>query len=699
MASNKRTKKLLEALQERSSDPFAVKEGRFSFGRLKDSFYRSAWVEESFLSDNSRKEMVTRSFNFSKLKLFLVFGILAIFILITRAAWLQVIKSEYYYLLSEDNRLRQEVIEPKRGIIYDRNFNALVRNKANFVLYLRPIDLPRDELKRDGLIREVSMVLSGLEKNTEGDKMELTSGKTVNFKQDNEYFYKIKELLSTVKIGSLESYQPLFIVDNIDYEIAMKLNLEISKWPGVFVSNKIRREYLVSKNNEAAVATSTSLSHLLGYTGKINTEEYDKLGSNYSVLDYIGKVGLEYFWESDLKGSPGKKNIEVDALGRMKKAINEEPAHDGHNLLLSIDLELQQKTEEILRAHLEKNKIEKASIIIMDPNNGEILTMISWPFYNNNDFATGINTENYQDLLNNPNQPLFNRAVSGEFPSGSTIKPIFAAGALQEGVISENTSFLSNGGLWIGQWFFPDWRAGGHGMTNVRSAIANSVNTFFYYIGGGYGDFIGLGLDGLVKYSNLFGLGEKTGIDMSGEASGFVPTREWKEETKNEAWYIGDTYHFAIGQGDVLATPLQVANYTATLANGGTLYKPRLVSKILDSSNNVIEDVKPEIIRENFIDSYNMNVVREGMRQTVTIGSGRYLNSLPVEVAAKTGTAQWSSVKDTHAWFIGFAPYDNPELAFAILLEEGGEGSTTAAPIAYDILKWYFQERNQVDNN
>jgi penicillin-binding protein 2 len=383
----------------------------------------------------------------------------------------------------------------------------------------------------------------------------------------------------------------------------------------------------------------------------------------------------------------------------MKKIINEEPAQDGHNLLLSIDLELQQKAEEILRAHLEKNKIEKASLIIINPNNGEVLTMISYPYYDNNDFAQGIKTEAYQELLNNPSQPLFNRAVSGEFPSGSTIKPIFAAGALQEGVISENTSFLSNGGLWIGRWFFPDWRAGGHGLTNVRSAIANSVNTFFYYIGGGYGDFVGLGLDGLVKYSRLFGLGEKTGIDMSGEAAGFVPTREWKEEAKNEAWYIGDTYHFAIGQGDVLATPLQVANYTSVFANGGTLYKPRLVSKILDSSNNVVEDIKPEVVRENFIDEYNMNVVREGMRQTVTSGSARYLNSLPIEVAAKTGTAQWSTVKDTHAWFIGFAPYKNPELAFAILLEEGGEGSSTAAPIAYDILKWYFQEKHKVDNN
>lgn len=693
MASNKHTKKLLEALSDRAVDPFSTQEGRFSYGRLKDSVYRSGWTEESFLSDSGRKEMVTLSFNFEKLKLFLIVGILAIFALVFRAAWLQVVKSDHYYLLSEDNRLRQEIIEPKRGIIYDHNFKPLVRNKANFILYLRPIDLPKDELLRDNLLREVSAILDKEENSNLADEEFLLHNRDVTIKNDSEHFYKIKELLAKVKIGTLESYRPLFIADNIDYETALKLNLETVNWPGVFVSNKIRREYLLSQNNEPLVATSTSLSHLLGYTGKINEAEIESLGENYTVLDYLGKVGLEYFWEKELKGVPGKKSIEVDALGRAKKVINEKSAEDGHNLLLSLDLDLQQKAEEVLRAHLEKNKVSKASLVIINPQNGEILSLISWPYYNNNEFAVGIARDDYQKLISNPNQPLFNRAVSGGFPAGSTIKPIFAAGALEDGVISENTSFLSTGGLRISQWFFPDWRAGGHGQTNVRSAISNSVNTFFYYIGGGYGDFVGLGLDGLVKYSKLFGLGEKTGIDISGEASGFVPTREWKREVKNESWYIGDTYHFAIGQGDVLTTPLQVANFTAAIANGGTLYKPRLVSKILNSANEVVREIEPEVIRSGFIDPYNMEVVREGMRQTVTSGSGRYLNSLPVAVAAKTGTAQWSSVKNTHAWFIGFAPYDDPELAFAILLEVGGEGSSTAAPVASAILNWYFSDK------
>lgn len=698
MVKHSHTKKILEALKDRQNNPFAIKEGKFSFGRLKDSVYQSGWTEESFLSDSSSKEVISRSFNFGKLKLFFVLALLSFLILMSRAFWLQVVKSEHYYLLSEDNRLRQEVIEPKRGIIYDYNFKPLVRNKANFVLYLRPIDLPRDELERDMLIREVAAILSGNDFKNEALDWNLTDDKILHLANDSEYFYKIKELLAGIKIGSLESYQPLFILDKIDYETAMRINLKISNWPGVFISNKIRREYLVSENNNPKVASSTSLAHILGYTGKINDTELQALGKNYSVLDYVGKAGLEYFWEKELKGTPGKKNIEVDALGRSKKIIDEEPAQDGYNLRLSLNLDLQQKTEEILAEHLKKNKIERASVVIMNPQTGEILTIVSWPYYSNNQFAQGIDHDSYNKLLNDVNNPLFNRAVSGEFPSGSTIKPIFAAGALEEGVITEHTSFLSTGGLRIGQWFFPDWRAGGHGMTNVRLAIANSVNTFFYYIGGGYGDFVGLGLDGLVKYSRLFGLGEKTGIDLNGEASGLVPTREWKEETKGEPWYIGDTYHVAIGQGDVLVTPLQVASYTSVLANGGTLYKPHLAVEILDSNNNLVKKIEPEIIRNHFISDYNMEVVREGMRQTITIGSGRYLNSLPVEVAGKTGTAQWSTVKNTHAWFIGFAPYDNPEVAFAILLEEGGEGSSTATPIAYDILNWYFRDRNLVNN-
>jgi penicillin-binding protein 2 len=316
--------------------------------------------------------------------------------------------------------------------------------------------------------------------------------------------------------------------------------------------------------------------------------------------------------------------------------------------------------------------------------------MVSLPSYDNNQFAVGISTKDYQMLIENPDQPLFNRSVSGEFPSGSTIKPVMAAAALQERVVSENTKFQSSGGLRIGQWFFPDWQAGGHGSTDVRKAIAQSVNTYFYYIGGGYEEFQGLGVERIVRYGKLFGLGEQTGIDLPGEAKGFLPTPDWKKEAKGEPWYIGDTYHLSIGQGDLLVTPLQVAMYTAAFANGGTLFRPHLVKTVLFGDDRIMTSVKEEPIREKFIDEYDMQVVRDGMRQTVLSGSARSMQSVPVPVAGKTGTAQWSSKKDPHAWFTGFAPYDNPAVAITVLIEEGEEGSSVAVPVAREFLTWYF---------
>lgn len=686
-----RKNQMLAALSDKASDPFSVKEGNFKYGQLKDSFYYTDWTEQSFLSDNENKETVSRTFDFGRLKYFCLIIVFALAVIVVRSFWLQVVKGGYYRLLAEGNRLRVETIEPKRGIIYTKDLRPLVRNKANFVLYLRPIDLPKNELVRDELIRRLSAILDGEKADVANSDVINNNGGDILLVNDTPSFFKIKESLSAVKIGSLESYQPLFIADNIDYDKAMLLEMEIANLPGVFLSSKIRREYLLPTANGAPeVLEKNSLSHILGYTGKINEQELAAAGDDYSPIDYIGKAGLEYSWEKELKGKAGSKNIEVDAFGRQKKIINEVAAVDGYNLQLSLDLDLQEKAEEITENYISRSGLKRASVIVINPNNGEILALVSLPAYDNNLFAKGISQSDYDKFLNDPDHPLFNRSISGEFPSGSTIKPIFAAGALQEGVITENTSFLSNGGLRIGEWFFPDWKAGGHGMTNVRKAIAESVNTFFYYIGGGYQDFKGMGLSGLVKYSRLFGLGEMTGIDLHGERKGFVPTQAWKEETKNEPWYIGDTYHFAIGQGDVLVTPLQVANYTAAIANGGTLYKPHLVSKILNTNNETVKEIRPEIIRSDFISAANLQIVREGMRQTITNGSARSLSIVPVAVAGKTGTAQWSTKKGPHAWFIGFAPYEKPTVAIMVLVEEGVEGSTMAAPIARDILQWYF---------
>ena len=693
--SNNSKRRFLSGLENEHSDPFVIREGKFSYGQLKDSSYYSDWTEHAFLSDAGDKEIVGRTFSFSKLFYIRAVLLLLLLILGSRAAWLQLAKGDYYYSLAEGNRLRIEVVEPRRGIIYDRNLTPLVRNTANFVLYLRPIDLPKNELDRDNLIRKVASILddtANLNNDTPTTTVENVG--SLSLVSDTPSYFKIKTLLDKVAIGSLESYQPLFVADNIDYDRAMLLSLKLNDLPGVFLSNKIRREYLFPVLDDKTGEKALSFSHLLGYTGKISEAEFKNSSDDYSVIDYIGKSGLEYFWEKDLKGVPGRKNIEVDALGRQKKIVNEVPAQDGANLRLAIDADLQRKTEAVVDNYLKKLNLKRASVIIMNPQTGELLSLVSVPGYDNNLFAKGIKQEDYQKYLNDPDRPLFNRAVSGEFPSGSTFKLVVASAALQEKIINETTSFLSTGGLHIGQWTFPDWKAGGHGQTNVRKAIAESVNTFFYYIGGGYQDFVGLGVDRLAKYAKLFGIGVKTGIDLPNEATGFVPTADWKKATKGESWYVGDTYHFAIGQGDVLVNPLQVANFTATVANGGKLLEPHLVSALLDSNNNVVRDIKPKIIRENFIDAANLQIVREGMRQTVMAGSARSLQAVPVEVAGKTGTAQWSSKKAPHAWFTGFAPYDNPQVVITVMVEEGREGSSVSVPIAKEILQWYFGGRD-----
>ncbi|MBI4779070.1 penicillin-binding protein 2 [Candidatus Falkowbacteria bacterium] len=635
--------------------PFTIKEGDVRLGKLNRGS-----VDDWLVETSSTKETVGKNFNINKVFKINLILLLFLGIIIGRAAWLQVVKGSYYYELAEGNRIRVERLESKRGVIYDRLGRPLVRNSANFLLYFVPADLPKDNLARQAVIKRVSENLEDLKPED------------------------ILNLLSEIKLGSLESYQPLFIADNINYDKAMKLYLESDNMPGVVITNKTRREYNLY---------SLSLSHVLGYTGKINDKELAKFGSEYLPIDYIGKSGMENFWENQMKGANGKKQVEVDALGKEKKIINQEAGEDGHNLVLSIDVELQKKLEESIIDTLQKNHLNKACAIALDPNNGEILAMVSFPSYNNNDFARGMTQEEYSKIADHPDRPLFNRCISGEYPSGSVIKPVIAAAALEENVINENTSFLSAGGIRIGQWFFPDWKAGGHGTTNVRKALAESVNTFFYYIGGGYQDFQGLGLERIVKYEKLFGLDSQSGIDMLGEAGGFLPTEEWKEKTKGEQWYIGDTYHLAIGQGDTLVTPLQVANYTSVFANGGSLYRPHIIRQILNSQDQLIGEVDNTPIKHNVVSAKTIDIIREGMRQTVTAGSARSLGSVPVEVAGKTGTAQWSSTKPTHAWFTGFAPYNKPEIVITVLIEQGGEGSSVAVPIANEVLTWYFKNK------
>ena len=644
--------------QSNNKDPFVIQEGKLSYGNFNGKYHRD-WVEEAFTPTERGEETVGNHLSPKYISFLKLTGVVLLIILAGRLLWLQIVQGSYYREVANGNRLRLEHPEANRGIIFDTNGKDLVHNVANFLLYCVPADLPKDVVERDKLIDRLADMTKDFDAT------------------------EIKTKINSLKPSQIEYYQPLFLADNIEYEQALKIYLESFSVPGITLSNTNRRSYDLP---------TLSLSHVLGYAGKISPEELAANQAIYSPLDYVGKSGLEKSWETELRGIPGLKQVEVDALGKEKKIVSETPSVPGNNIVLSLDATAQQKLEAIMASYLAKAGLKKASAVVLNPQTGEIVSLVSLPSYDNNVFARGIKQNEYQALEQSPDLPLFSRSVSGEYPSGSTIKPIIAAAALQEKIITENTSFLSTGGLRVGQWVFPDWKAGGHGQTNVKKALAESVNTFFYYIGGGYDNFIGLGVDRMSAYLRKFLLGAPLGIDLPNEGSGFVPTKEWKEATKKEKWYIGDTYHLAIGQGDLIVTPLQVAAYTMFFANGGTIYRPHVVKEIVKPSGESVRKIEPQVLTKSMISPDNIQIVREGMRQTVTSGSARSMNSLPVAVAGKTGTAQWSTKKDPHAWFTGFAPYDDPSIVITILVEEGKGGDLIASPIAREFMQWYFGE-------
>ncbi len=592
--------------------------------------------------------------NTKRFLVFVSFLIILWSLIFCRAFYLQIIKGDYYRSLAEGNRMRIERIDPKRGMIYDSLMNPLLKNVANFSLRIIPADLPKDE-------QELFETQEALNKTIIGQRV---------------------NLLDYVSKNILENYQPRIVKESLEYEEAMKLMSLSKTLKGISVTTGIKREYNLLGY----------FSHVFGYLGKISEKDYANLSKEgYYLDDKIGKSGLEYVYEKELRGHFGKSKIEIDSLGREKKILAVEKPIDGENLILSIDGPLQIKITDLLLDLLKKHNLTKASVVAIDPRNGAVLAIVSLPAYDNNIFSANLSQEKYDSLINDPDQPMFFRAISGEYPPGSTFKIMMASAGLESGIADANTSFLSTGGINIGAWFFPDWKAGGHGSTDVKKAIAESVNTYFYNIGGGYGDFYGLGLEKINFYAKKFGFDSKTGIDLPGEANGFLPTEEWKKELTGEPWYIGDTYHVSIGQGDVLATPLQIAMMTSVIASEGILYEPRVVDKI-GVGDKFIK--RPIMIKgSGFISEKNIKLIQEGMRMSVTDGSSRGLSSLPIEAVGKTGTAQFANNSKTHAWFTGYAPYKDPNIVLTVLIDGGGEGSAIAVPLAKDILLWYFKDR------
>lgn len=583
------------------------------------------------------------------------------FLLFAKTFQFQIIEGKNFSTLSERNKFTIYQIKAERGVIYDRNGNQLVWNKPSFNLVLEKNILPQAELEQARILREISAILD---------------------KDSDELKKEIEE--------SADS--EILISGNLPHQTLILLEAKIGDFPGFEIRNNTIRDY------KEGAATS----HLIGYTGKINSEELKAAPEFYTIFDWVGRSGLEKSYEESLRKNPGKLRVEKDAKGNLISQEVISLPESGKSLVLWLDSGLQKKIKQELENILYSLGAQKAVAVALDPKSGGVLGLVSLPDFDNNLFQKGADPVALKTLLEDPKESLLNRAISGRYLTGSTIKPLIASAALQEKIISPEKDIGCQGKIIIPNVWDPslptikkDWTT--HGWTDIRSAIAESCNVYFYTIGGGFGEQKGLGPTKIKKYLSLFGWGEKTQIDLPGEAKGFIPDKEWKKETWGKDWWDGDTYNLSIGQGFLQITPLEVVNSFAAIANGGTLYQPQIVKEIVNNEKKVIEEIKPQIIRENFINPDNLQIVREGMRQAVTgvnspQASAVILNSLPVTAAAKTGTAELGN-NYYHNWVTVFAPYDDPQIVLTVMIENIKGVQTAALPVAREVLNWYFTHR------
>jgi len=609
---------------------------------------------------------------------------------------LQIVQGEESQERANRNRFRLVSIPAARGVIYDRQGRLLVRNIPSFIVSIVPADLPPDR-EEEVIQRLASLLEMPVESQLDS---ELSSPSQSPHLLGLEQWFRpgIRDLIEE---GRKNPFLPVILAHDVPREVAFLIEEEHLDLPGVMVQIEAQREYI----------GGPLLSHIIGYVGPIPEEEaesyLERPGSDYEPNDLVGLTGVELTFEEELRGKKGRKHVEVDVAGRevrtVGSAIDPQP---GYNLILTIDLDLQKEATEALQEGMTAAGSQSGVVVAMDPQTGEILALVSLPSYDNNLFMGGISFEDYQALQEDPHRPLVDHALTGQYPLGSTFKIIGAAAGLEEGIINRHTIINCPGTIWLPHRFAPEdpslaqpfhcWWKPGHGSLSVVSAIAQSCDIFFYKLAGGYQDFAGLGLPTLAYYARLFGLGSPTGIDLPGENEGLIPSEDWKRLTYGETWVTGDTYNMAIGQGYILATPLQILNASAAVANGGTLYRPQIVREVRDAEGKIVRPFRKEVIRQLPIAPENLALVREGMRAAVVWGTAWKANLPGVAVAGKTGSAEYPGPRDregklpTHAWFVAYAPVEDPEIALVVFIEGGGEGSVTAVPVAARILAGYF---------
>ena len=443
------------------------------------------------------------------------------------------------------------------------------------------------------------------------------------------------------------------------------------------------------------------MSHVIGYLGEISKS---KLGSSknpfYSQGDFVGKNGLENVLESTLRGKKGYKEVEADVSGRELKTLRKFPSENGNNLILTLDVRVQEELEKAMISTPEN--VMNGSVVVMKVQTGEVLAIASKPSFDPNEFAAGITPENWKKLINDEMHPLQNRSIHSQYPPGSTYKIAVAYAALEEGMIDPETTINCPGHFKLGRGRYRCWKKNGHGDVNIHDALVQSCDVFFYTVGHR------MGIDTLARYAKIFGFGFPTGLGLSREKSGLVPSTQWKLKNRKQPWLLGETISASIGQGYNLVTPMQQANMIAAVANGGMLLKPYLVKRIEEPGGKTIKEYFPEIKGKIADSSESLEIIRKALRDVVNgpRGTGKKSRLKDVVVSGKTGTVQVVRMKAKkemeqdneipykyrdHAWFVAFAPYEKPEIAVAVLVEHGGHGGATAAPIAKNIFKKYFQ--------
>lgn len=576
-------------------------------------------------------------------KIFVIFIFLG---LILRMMYLQLYRGDKYAYLAEKNRFKLKKIESPRGKIYDRNGRLIVTNGAGYrLVYLKERD------NNPEIVKEISEVTG----------------------YDEEFIRK------RIKNGEIFPYtRENVLVESLDEETAHKLMEKIIDYPYLQVQTYSKRRYLYD----------STASHSIGYVKKISEKEYEKLkDEGYSPRDIIGKDGLERTYDKELQGEDGYEYIEVNAFNRVQRRVAEEKIPvPGKNLYMTLDMELQQYMEEQFK---EDKRV--GAFIAMDPKTGELITMVSYPTYSLNMFSSQILNEDWQKIINDPGRPLTNKTIAGEYPPGSVFKVVSAIAFLENGIDPKEKYLDRNGYYEIGKWRWRAWKAGGHGYVDMKKSIVESANPYYYRLADQ------IGHKPIVETAHIFGLGEKTGIDIPGEKRGILPDVEWKKKVIGSGWYKGDTILLSIGQGYLTVTPLQIAVLYAAIANKGYTYSPHLAKNLVDFSGEKVEEVlgkKHEI--KKFPKRY-YDILNDALIATVAQNNGttKILRRKDITVAAKSGSAQNAHSKTTHAWVAGYFPAEDPEIVFTVVLEGAGGGGAMGGAMAKKFIDKYMEIKNR----